>query len=253
MRKLWLPLLMLFAISAYAEKPTAPSMISGAENLSAEQVIELILNTPDLVIIDARKSDEYAKGHIENAINLLNTELTEEILSIHVSDKTTPLLFYCNGVRCLRSTSAAKRPSPGAIATSTGSVEAGLSGVRKIYLLANNSDTLKRPSLRSSTIISVTLIGLLFILLSSLAGNYFREAALDAQTKSLSRIIEIASHEILRKLQQHALNLSTSINAQNNLGRPCTLGRRINERRRSLRSWMTRLSPDLWGLMMLSW
>lgn len=78
---------------------------------------------------------------------------------------------------------------------------------------------MKRLSLHNSTVFSVTLIGLLFILLSSLAGNYFREAALDAQTKSLSRIIEVASNEVLRKLQRHAINLSSSINTNNNLSR----------------------------------
>ncbi|MCW8918817.1 MAG: diguanylate cyclase [Gammaproteobacteria bacterium] len=76
---------------------------------------------------------------------------------------------------------------------------------------------MQRPSLRGSTIVSVTLIGLLFILLSILAGNYFRQAALNAQTTSLSRIIEVASFEALRNLQRHAINLGTSINTRNNL------------------------------------
>jgi diguanylate cyclase (GGDEF)-like protein len=76
----------------------------------------------------------------------------------------------------------------------------------------------QRLSLRSSTIFSVTLIGLIFILISSLTGNYFRQAALNAQTISLSRIIEVASYEVLRNLQRHAINLSTSINTKNNLG-----------------------------------
>lgn len=76
---------------------------------------------------------------------------------------------------------------------------------------------MKRFTLRTSTIISVTLIGLSFILLSSLAGNFFRQAALDAQVTSLSRIIEVASQERLRDLQHHALNLGTSINSGDHL------------------------------------
>lgn len=76
---------------------------------------------------------------------------------------------------------------------------------------------MQRLSLRSSTIVSVTLIGLIFILLSTLAGNYFRQAALNAQTTSLSRIIEVASYEVLRDLQRHAINLGTSINTKNDL------------------------------------
>ena len=106
---LLLPLLFLFSLSAQAEKPTAPDKISGAKNLTAEQVVELILDTPDLIIIDARKSDEYIKGHIEGAINLINTNMTQQTLAAHMASKQTPVLFYCNGVRCLRSTDAAQK------------------------------------------------------------------------------------------------------------------------------------------------
>lgn len=109
MKKLLLPLLLLFSISAQAEKPTAPQHIEGAINLSAEQVIDLILATPVLVVIDARKQEEFTKGHIENAVSLLDTTMGEEALAQHVSDKATPLLFYCNGERCLRSSNAARK------------------------------------------------------------------------------------------------------------------------------------------------
>ncbi len=78
---------------------------------------------------------------------------------------------------------------------------------------------MRRPTLRASTILSVTLIGLSFILLSSLAGNYFRQAALDAQVTSLSRIIEVAAQELLRDLQHNALSLGASINSSNALAR----------------------------------
>lgn len=76
---------------------------------------------------------------------------------------------------------------------------------------------MKRLTLRSSTLISVTLIGLSFVILSSLAGNFFRQAAMDAQVTSLSRIIEVASQEVLRDLQRHAINLGASLNTHNNL------------------------------------
>ncbi len=78
---------------------------------------------------------------------------------------------------------------------------------------------MKRLTLRSSTIIGVTLIGLSFILLSTLAGNFFRQAAIDSQVTSLSRIIEVASQEVLRDLQRHAINLGASLNATNSLAR----------------------------------
>lgn len=109
MKKLFLPLLLLLCSGAYAEKPTAPQHINGATNLSAEQVVDLILANPDLVIIDARKKDEYIKGHIENAVSQMDTTMSKEILAELVPAKDTPVLFYCNGVRCMRSTNAAQK------------------------------------------------------------------------------------------------------------------------------------------------
>lgn len=107
-RKLLLPLLLLSGV-ALADKPTAPQQIDGTTRLSAEQVVELILNTPELVVIDSRKQEEYAKGHIENAISLLDTTMSEEALAELVPTKASPVLFYCNGERCIRSTNAVNK------------------------------------------------------------------------------------------------------------------------------------------------
>lgn len=90
-------------------KPMAPPAIDGAMNLTAEQVITLILTTPNLVIIDARKRSEYIKGHIQGAVNLLNSEMDEAALAHYASDKNAALLFYCNGPRCMRSSDAVKK------------------------------------------------------------------------------------------------------------------------------------------------
>lgn len=89
-----------------AEKPYAPESVPGAVIVGAEQVVELILAKPDLVIIDSRKKSEFTKGHIEGAISLLNTEMQRADLEARVPDKATPILFYCNGERCLRSSDA---------------------------------------------------------------------------------------------------------------------------------------------------
>ena len=69
----------------------------------------MILGNPDLVVIDSRKKTEFIKGHIEGAINILNTELEIEDLESIVPDRTAALLFYCNGVRCLRSSDSITR------------------------------------------------------------------------------------------------------------------------------------------------
>jgi len=107
----WLPtvFLLLSVGSQAADKPFAPESLPGAVIVSAEEVAELILSRPELVIIDSRKKSEFAKGHIEGAINLLNTSLQRETLESRITNKTTPIVFYCNGINCLRSSDAIRK------------------------------------------------------------------------------------------------------------------------------------------------
>ena len=103
-----LPVLWL-ALPAAAEKPLAPASVPGAQLVSAEQVVELIGAQPDLILIDSRRREEFDKGHIEGSVNLLDTELTRAGLARMAPALSRPLLFYCNGERCLRSSNSAER------------------------------------------------------------------------------------------------------------------------------------------------
>lgn len=98
--------LLLTTTSALADKPVAPEAIPGTQLITAEQLVELINSTPGLVIIDARRHEEYARGHIEGAIFMLDTDMTPEMLKRKVRSKESPVVFYCNGERCVRSTNA---------------------------------------------------------------------------------------------------------------------------------------------------
>ena len=91
------------------DKPYAPENMPGTTIVSAEEVIEMILANPELIVIDSRKKTEYIKGHIEGAINIVNTELVLEGLESIAPDRNRALLFYCNGVRCLRSSDSITR------------------------------------------------------------------------------------------------------------------------------------------------
>ena len=103
-------ILILFSSALSAEqKPYAPENIKDVTVVSAEEVIELILANPDLIVIDSRKKTEYQKGHIEGAINMLNTQLKPEDLERVSPEKSTAILFYCNGLRCLRSADSIKK------------------------------------------------------------------------------------------------------------------------------------------------
>ena len=95
---------MLFSSAINAEqKPYAPETIDDVTIVSAEQVIDLIIANPEMIVIDSRKKTEYLKGHIEGATNILNTRLKAEDLEQLSPDKSDTILFYCNGSRCLRS------------------------------------------------------------------------------------------------------------------------------------------------------
>ncbi|MEJ2573480.1 MAG: rhodanese-like domain-containing protein [Gammaproteobacteria bacterium] len=100
-------LLMSFCMHVQAEE-IVPNSIPGTTKISAEQLINLAQTKPSLIIIDSRKPSDHFKGHIEGSINLPDTETTPETLSKHIPTKSTPVIFYCNGIRCGRSAAAAK-------------------------------------------------------------------------------------------------------------------------------------------------
>ena len=66
-------------------------------------------------------------------------------------------------------------------------------------------------SIKSSTIAIFSMIGIIAIILSLFAGTYFKQAALDAQINSLSRVIEVASQEILKKVRNHTFDLGMKL------------------------------------------
>ena len=99
--------LLLCTATAWAEKPFAPDSVAGTTRVTAETVVDLANSLPDLVIIDNRYAGEFEKGHIEGAINLLDTHMQRADVARLAAGPDTPLLFYCNGERCLRSSHAA--------------------------------------------------------------------------------------------------------------------------------------------------
>lgn len=95
--------------AAQAEESLAPEILPGAVRLDAEQTVELMVNTPNLLVIDSRKENQYLKGHIQGSVNILDTEMTRVMLRRYAPYHSTPLLFYCDGEQCLRSSRAATK------------------------------------------------------------------------------------------------------------------------------------------------
>ncbi len=62
-------------------------------------------------------------------------------------------------------------------------------------------------SIKAVTVGIFLMIGIVAIILTLFAGSYFRQAALDAQMNSLSRVIEVAVDEVLKEVEAHAFEL----------------------------------------------
>ncbi|MCF6257882.1 MAG: rhodanese-like domain-containing protein [Gammaproteobacteria bacterium] len=86
----------------------APESIEATVNVNAEEFIELVENNPELVIIDSRIRGDRIQGFIEGAISLPDTDTTCDSLSKIIRKKETASLFYCNGIKCIRSSKAIK-------------------------------------------------------------------------------------------------------------------------------------------------
>jgi len=99
-------LTMMFGGTVMA-KEDAPDSIDGTTKVGAEKLVELMQTKSDLVVIDSRKPSDRAKGFIEGSIGLVNTDTNSSTLAKHIKSKSTPVAFFCNGVKCGRSGKAA--------------------------------------------------------------------------------------------------------------------------------------------------
>lgn len=93
---------------AEEEKPDAPPFIEGTTKVDAERVIELVQELPDLVIIDARIAGDHLEGYIEGSISIPDVDTNCDRLAEVIPKMDSPVLFYCNGVKCGRSVKSAK-------------------------------------------------------------------------------------------------------------------------------------------------
>ena len=66
-------------------------------------------------------------------------------------------------------------------------------------------------SIKSATVMIFSMIGLVAIVLSLFAGSYFKQAALDSQMNSLSRVIEVAAEEVLREIRTYTFDFGMKL------------------------------------------
>jgi PAS domain S-box-containing protein len=70
---------------------------------------------------------------------------------------------------------------------------------------------IKTFSIKTATVAIFAMIGIVAIVLSLLAGSYFRQSALNAQMHSLTRVIEVASEEMQHRLRQRSFDLGSKL------------------------------------------
>ena len=68
------------------------------EQITAEQAKTIMYTEKDYIIIDARTEDEFAEGHIENAILIPEYEIAERAEK-ELPDKAQLILVYCRSGR----------------------------------------------------------------------------------------------------------------------------------------------------------
>jgi len=89
-------------------RQSAPEVIEDATIVDTEEFIELFDKYTNVVVIDSRLSSDRKQGYIEGSINLPDVLTDCNKLSSLVKVKQTPVVFYCNGEDCLRSSKAIK-------------------------------------------------------------------------------------------------------------------------------------------------
>ena len=83
-----------------AKPPLTPDEVFTAEyrRISAEKAHEMMSNTVDYILIDVRAREEFAEGHIENAILIPYDEIAQRA-EAELKDKNAVILIYCRSGR----------------------------------------------------------------------------------------------------------------------------------------------------------
>ena len=103
-------LLLTLSLNLWAATPpvVTPETIPGSTRVNAEQLIDLVNEIPDLILIDSRIRADRKQGYIEGSTSLPDIHTDCDSLGQHIPRKDSPVLFYCNGVKCGRSGKAVK-------------------------------------------------------------------------------------------------------------------------------------------------
>ena len=98
MRKIRKLLPFVLSLMLLSSCGTPGSSSSGYRQISMDEAVKMMKDEKDYIILDVRRPDEFAEGHIPGAINVPNEEIgTTEIAEL--PDKSQLILVYCRSGR----------------------------------------------------------------------------------------------------------------------------------------------------------
>ena len=98
MRKIKRLLPFVLSLMLLSSCGNAGSSSSGYRQISMDEAVKMMKDEKNYIILDVRRPDEFAEGHIPGAINVPNEEIgTAEIAEL--PDKSQMILVYCRSGR----------------------------------------------------------------------------------------------------------------------------------------------------------
>lgn len=95
--------------AAVSGPESCEAYIKNVKKISAADLVRLARNTEGLVILDARFSNDWKAGHIDESINISEERLSAGHLQ-QVAKKSMPLVIYCDGTnKCKNSFNAVNK------------------------------------------------------------------------------------------------------------------------------------------------
>ena len=91
-----LPFVLLPMLLSSCGAPGSSS--SGYRQISMDEAIKMMKDEKNYIILDVRRPDEYAEGHIPGAINVPNEEIGSADIA-ELPDKSHLILVYCRSGR----------------------------------------------------------------------------------------------------------------------------------------------------------
>lgn len=88
------PILLVILLLAGCVATTRDENEANYKQITMSEAVEIIGNESDYIILDVRRPDEFAAGHIPNAVNIPNESIDSNEIT-ELPDKDKLILVYC--------------------------------------------------------------------------------------------------------------------------------------------------------------